>query len=111
MVRVDNLAASNSRMERIGTIRKVRDFTNDDNEPADSWTFPIGWNRKVNPDTGLPNEPQDPRFLSNEIQTAKYTCLNFVPYNLFHQISKGPNIYYLIICLLKMIKPISITAG
>ena len=89
-------------MERIGTIRKVRDFSNDANETdgEDPWTFPIGWNRKLDPATGLPNEPEDPRFLSNNIQTAKYTCWNFVPFNLFHQICKGPNIYYLIICVL-----------
>lgn len=92
-------------------MRVVRDFSDQSNEPNDAWSFPIGWNRKINPETGLPNEPQDPRFLSNEIQTAKYTCLNFIPYNLLHQISKGPNIYYLLICLLQMIKPISITAG
>ena len=51
------------------------------------------------------------RFLSNKIQTAKYTCLNFIPYNFLHQLSKGPNIYYLIITLLQMIEPISITGG
>lgn len=34
-----------------------------------------------------------------------------MPYNFFHQVSKGPNIYYLFICVLQMIKPISITSG
>ena len=70
-------------MQRISTIKKVRDYENED-EVADAWTFPIGWNRKVDPATGNVAEPTDPRFLTNEIQTAKYTKLNFVPYNLLH---------------------------
>lgn len=53
----------------------------------------------------------DARFLSNEISTAKYTCLTFVPLNFLHQLSKGPNIYYLIICALQMIPEITITGG
>jgi len=56
-------------------------------------------------------EHHDERFLTNEIRTAKYTTLNFIPFNLLHQVSKGPNIYYLIICVLQMIDPISITGG
>ena len=95
---------------RIDTIQKPRDFGTE-TETDDAWIFSIGWNRKLDPTTGQPNEPRDPRFLSNEIQTAKYTACNFVPYNLLHQLSKGPNIYYLFICLLQMIKPISITGG
>ena len=34
-----------------------------------------------------------------------------MPYNFLHQFMKGPNIYYLLICFLQMIKPISITGG
>ena len=71
------------RLQRISTIKKVVDYENED-EAADAWTFPIGWNRNVDPATGNAAEPNDPRFLSNEIQTAKYTTLNFVPYNLLH---------------------------
>lgn len=93
--------------ERITTLRQTRNYANDD-DLDNAWIFPIGWNRKGNVDN---LEPQDPRFLNNEIQTAKYTRLNFVPLNFFHQVSKGPNIYYLLICVLQMIKPISITAG
>ena len=97
--------------ERISTLQKARDYGNDD-EASDAWSFTIGWNRKIDPDTGLaPEEPRDPRFLSNEIQSAKYTKCNFIPYNFFHQVSKGPNIYYLMICILQVIEPISITNG
>ena len=97
--------------ERISTLVKQRNYGNDE-EAGDAWVFPIGWNRKADSATGLaPEEPRDPRFLTNEIQSAKYTCLNFIPFNFFHQVSKGPNIYYLFICVLQMIKPISITSG
>ena len=34
-----------------------------------------------------------------------------MPLNLLHQFCKGPNIYYLLICVLQMIDPISITGG
>lgn len=52
---------------------------------SDNWNFQIGWNRNVDPETGAASgEPRDARFLSNAISTAKYTCLNFVPYNLLH---------------------------
>lgn len=71
------------RLQRISTIKKVIDYENED-VAADAWNFPIGWNRNVDPATGNAAEPNDPRFLSNEIQTAKYTTLNFVPYNLLH---------------------------
>ena len=73
--------------DRISTLSKARDYGNDD-EAGDAWSFTIGWNRKVDPDSGLaPEEPRDPRFLSNEIQSAKYTKCNFIPYNFFHQVS------------------------
>ena len=97
--------------ERINTVQKKSIFGSQSGVNEDAWVFPIGWNRKLDPGTGRALEPADPRFRSNEIQTAKYTPLNFVPYNLLHQLSKGPNIYYLFICLLQMIKPISITGG
>ena len=77
------------------------DFSKDDDGDNEMWRFPIGWNRKVDPVTGIAlNEPQNERFLSNKIQTAKYTPLNFVPYNLLHQISKASNIYYIVLCVL-----------
>ena len=97
--------------DRISTIVKKQDYTNDE-EAGDAWVFPIGWNRKVDTATGHSiDEPRDPRFLTNKIQSAKYTCLNFIPLNFFHQIKKGPNIYYFIICVLQMFDAISITNG
>ena len=91
---------------------KTRDYGNEEEAGGDAWLFEIGWNRKVDPATGhAPGEPRDPRFRTNEIQSAKYTKCNFIPFNFFHQLSKGPNIYYLFICVLQMIKPISITSG
>lgn len=95
---------------RSNFMRRLSTFTS--REGSDEpWLFTIGWNRFVNPETGKPDEPTDQRFRGNQIQSSKYTLLNFVPYNLFHQVCKGPNIYYLGICVLQMIKPISITNG
>ena len=53
--------------DRISTMRKTTDYGNEE-EAGEAWVFPIGWNRNVDPETGLAsNEPRDPRFLSNEI--------------------------------------------
>ena len=48
---------------------------------------------------------------TNSIRTSKYTPLSFLPLNLFHQLTKIANIYFIIICCLQMIKPISISGG
>ena len=94
---------------------KVRNFGGDasgaEEDPDDIWSFPIGWNRKVDGDTGLTKEPQDLRFLSNAISTAKYTCFNFVPFNLCYQLTKGPNIYYIFMSVLQCIPQITISGG
>ena len=47
----------------------------------------------------------------NEINTSKYNIYSFLPLNLFHQFSKVANLYFLILTLLQMVKPISITNG
>ena len=86
---------------------KVRNFGGDAEAEAENpdeiWSFPIGWNRKIDPETGVAKEPEVERFLSNSIMTAKYTCFNFVPFNLCFQLTKGPNIYYLFMSALQMI--------
>jgi len=48
---------------------------------------------------------------SNVIRTSKYTSWSFLPMNTFHQLTKMANIYFIIICFLQMIKPISISGG
>ena len=72
--------------DRISTLVKQRDYSaSGEDAPGDAWQFEIGWNRKIDPATGhSPDEPRDARFRSNEIQSAKYTKCNFVPYNLLH---------------------------
>jgi phospholipid-transporting ATPase len=50
-------------------------------------------------------------FVSNRISTAKYTWWNFLPKNLFLQLSKMANIYFLIVLALQVIRPISISGG
>jgi magnesium-transporting ATPase (P-type) len=48
---------------------------------------------------------------SNVIRTSKYSAWSFLPLNFLHQIVKAANIYFIIICILQMIPPISISAG
>ena len=52
-------------------------------------------------------EPQ----ASNYIRTSKYTLLSFLPLNLFHQLCKPANLFFLVVCFLQCIKPISISNG
>jgi hypothetical protein len=73
------------------------------------WYFQIGANRFA--DGGDPAIPPDDRFLTNGIRTAKYTLWTFLPLDFFHQITKGPNMYYIISCILQCIDSISITGG
>lgn len=97
------------------SVVKVRNFGGEgsgaEEDPDDIWQFPIGWNRKIDQETGMPKEPADTRFLSNAIQTAKYTCCNFIPFNLCYQLTKGPNIYYIFMSALQMIPQITISGG
>ena len=50
-------------------------------------------------------------FDDNEISTSKYTILNFFPKNLFYQFSKMSNVYFLLLAMLELIKPISDSGG
>ena len=90
------------------SFSNVKDASGNNNNAL--WAFQIGPNRF---DSGEGDQPpeEDPRFLSNSIRTAKYSLLSFLPKNFWHQLKKGPNLYYIFICLLQMIKPISITGG
>mmetsp|Transcript_1437 Transcript_1437/g.936 ORF Transcript_1437/g.936 Transcript_1437/m.936 type:complete len:130 (-) Transcript_1437:2173-2562(-) len=51
------------------------------------------------------------RFKNNMIATAKYTCLTFLPLNLFYQFTKFSNIYFLMMAFLQMIPAISNSGG
>lgn len=53
----------------------------------------------------------DRTFKSNEIHTAKYTWLTFLPKNLFFQFSKIANIYFLVMMIFQMIPQITISQG
>ena len=50
---------------------------------------------------------EDRKFTNNTIRTTKYTCLTFLPLNLFHQFTKMANCYFLILTLLCLIPGIS----
>ncbi len=53
----------------------------------------------------------DMEVCDNGIKTYKYTTLNFIPKNLFVQFSKVANLYFLIIGIMQMIRPISVSGG
>ena len=54
---------------------------------------------------------RDRSFHGNRISTAKYTCLSFLPVNLFEQFTKMANFYFLLLTLMELIKPISDSGG
>lgn len=54
---------------------------------------------------------KDRNFLSNKISTAKYNCFTFLPKNLFEQFTKLANVYFLMLALFQLIKPISDSEG
>lgn len=50
----------------------------------------------------LINKPQGEHFLTNEISTAKYSVLSFIPSFLFEQFRRYSNIFFLCIALLQV---------
>ena len=51
----------------------------------------------------FPLDRRDRIFLSNVVQTTKYTCLSFLPKNLFEQFSKMANAYFLFMTALQLV--------
>ena len=51
------------------------------------------------------------KYPHNEVKTSKYNFLTFLPLNLMIQFSKMANVYFLILGLLELIKPISDAGG
>lgn len=49
-------------------------------------------------------------YATNEIRTAKYTLLTFLPVNLFEQFLRIANLYFLIIAILQLIPGLSTTS-
>ena len=47
----------------------------------------------------------------NVVITSKYNMFSFLPVNLFQQMSKAANIYFLVITVLQTVKVISISNG
>lgn len=41
--------------------------------------------------------------MSNKVSTTKYTCLTFLPKNLFYQFTKLANGYFLFLILLQLV--------
>ena len=49
--------------------------------------------------------------MDNVVITSKYNIFSFLPVNLFQQMSKAANIYFLVITILQTVKVISISNG
>jgi len=48
---------------------------------------------------------------NNKVVTAKYNIFNFLPLNLWNQLSKAQNLYFIMISYMQTIRAISISAG
>ena len=46
------------------------------------------------------NLGQNKKFGNNEIKTTKYNVITLVPKNLFYQLCRASNIYFLVVCIL-----------
>ena len=53
----------------------------------------------------------DRQFISNVIRTTKYTCLNFLPKNLWEQFTKMANAYFLMMSLIQLIPDVAPPGG
>lgn len=63
------------------------------------------------PDREIISNVKQLEMRDNSISTSKYTCLTFIPKNIFEQFSKMANLYFLIMGILQMIDEISTSGG
>jgi phospholipid-transporting ATPase len=54
---------------------------------------------------------RDVPFIDNRIRTSKYTVLSFVPHNLFEQLVRPANFYFVCIAVLQSIPQVSVSNG
>mmetsp|Transcript_7019 Transcript_7019/g.9769 ORF Transcript_7019/g.9769 Transcript_7019/m.9769 type:complete len:90 (+) Transcript_7019:199-468(+) len=66
--------------------------SNSEHEPAPRRQFEVN--------TQFDEQRLDRKFMSNKVSTTRYTCLNFLPKNLFEQFSKMANFYFTFLTLL-----------
>lgn len=52
-----------------------------------------------------------PDYLSNSIETSKYSLVSFIPLNLVEQFSKLSNVYFLVLIFLQCIRAVSTSNG
>lgn len=55
----------------------------------------------------LLNEPQTNNYPSNYISTTKYTLWNFIPKNLYYQLQRLSNIYFILVMIFALIPGVS----
>jgi len=63
--------------------------------------------RTVRPDTGGLEQNPNRHYASNRIKTTKYTLLSFLPKNLFEQLHRFANVYFVFIALLNFVPLVS----
>lgn len=66
-----------------------------DDEPAPRRIFEVN--------TFFEKLDKDRQFMSNKVETTKYTCLSFFPKNCFVQFSKMANAYFLLMTVLQLV--------
>lgn len=84
---------------------KYRYFTEDDGLPAG--TIDDGYQDLISKTGGdhrviFINNPQPFKFCSNQISTAKYSIVSFIPCFLFEQFRRYSNCFFLLIALLQV---------
>jgi len=88
------------------------DGTSDEDMKRDQSELEIEIPRRIfEVNTVFDKKDRDRRFMSNKITTSRYNCLTFLPKNMFEQLSKMANFYFLIMGLMELYKPISDSNG
>lgn len=87
-----------------------RDRANSDSSNGSASNAPVS-RRAFETNVVFPKGDKSRNFPNNEIKTAKYNCLTFLPKNLFEQFTKMANFYFLILSFMEMIPAITDSNG
>ena len=67
--------------------------------------------RKFEINTVFDKDNKERQFMSNLVRTTKYTCINFLPKNLWEQFTKLANAYFLMMGLIQLIPGVAPEGG
>jgi phospholipid-transporting ATPase len=87
----------------------TKNYANTSKRKRHFWHTEISWTEM--PDRMIYSNYPDYELVDNSICTSKYTFLSFLPKNLLEQFSKLPNLYFLLIGFLQMVREISTSGG